>query len=330
MKAINIDVENIDFTKTVSHYGSIYGLSDNAMRNRFKQLGIYEKFAFVGKNKHVSVVKREIARGEYAKSPKMCPVCQATLPYESRTYRFCSLKCSAIWSNSHRSWVPTEEFRQQARVRTVKLQSVGKCLTPTKPRVECTCPVCEKNFQRLESSTKQFCSRKCADIGKDKSKMGGIRQKSGRGKSGWYKGVFCNSSWELAWVIYTLDHGETFTRNTIGFEYVFGGKTHRYYPDFLLNDGATYVEVKGYNTEQWKAKKEQFPYTLHIIGKEEIKSYIKYVVDKYGSDFIRLYEGNPHNEKKNVCLICGKPCKNKYCSRSCGGKAVGRNDFSTV
>ncbi|MEI7942893.1 MAG: hypothetical protein WCH76_06985 [Candidatus Riflemargulisbacteria bacterium] len=44
-------------------------------------------------------------------------------------------------------------------------------------------------------------------------KSGGYRRKSGRGKHGWYKGIWCDSSWELAWVMYHLDHGIPFERN---------------------------------------------------------------------------------------------------------------------
>ena len=39
---------------------------------------------------------------------------------------------------------------------------------------------------------------------------GGKRHGSGRGKKGWYKGYYCDSTWELAWVIYQLDHGVKF------------------------------------------------------------------------------------------------------------------------
>jgi len=38
------------------------------------------------------------------------------------------------------------------------------------------------------------------------SGKGGKRIGSGRGKSGWYKGYWCDSSWELAYVIYNIDH----------------------------------------------------------------------------------------------------------------------------
>lgn len=117
---------------------------------------------------------------------------------------------------------------------------------------------------------------------------GGYRKGSGRGKKGWYKGYFCDSSWELAYVIYNLDHGIKFERNKEKFKYIFEGKEYSYLPDFIV-DGK-YVEVKGYWTKQWQAKLDQFPRELSIIGKEEIKTYLEYVENKYGRDFIKLYE----------------------------------------
>ncbi len=122
--------------------------------------------------------------------------------------------------------------------------------------------------------------------------FGGIRKGSGRGKHGWYKGIWCDSSWELAWVIYNFEHGIFFKRYVGFFEYSFNGKTHKYYPDFILENGVI-VEIKGIeSSECWKAKLEQFPKdkTLQIIGKNEIKKYLDYVIAKYGKNFISLYE----------------------------------------
>ena len=92
----------------------------------------------------------------------------------------------------------------------------------------------------------------------------------------------------MAWVVYSLDHGIKFERNTQGFEYEFEGKKHKYYPDFKLENG-TYVEVKGYDSPQWEAKKQQFNHSLKIVDKEGINQYIKYVTEKYGENFVRLY-----------------------------------------
>ena len=113
--------------------------------------------------------------------------------------------------------------------------------------------------------------------------LGGLRSGSGRGKKGWYKGYYCDSTWELAYVIYNLEHGIPFSRNTKSFDYVFNGENKKYYPDFLLETGE-YVEVKGYYTKQFSAKVSQFPkeFSLLIYDKSGIKPYLDYVVDKYG------------------------------------------------
>jgi len=49
--------------------------------------------------------------------------------------------------------------------------------------------------------------------------------------------------------MYALDAGTKFKRNTTGFDYEFGGKRLKYYPDFELDD-VDYLEIKGYNSPQ--------------------------------------------------------------------------------
>lgn len=67
-------------------------------------------------------------------------------------------------------------------------------------------------------------------------KLGGYHKHGGRGIRGWYKGYWCDSSWELAFVIYNLEHNIKFERNTTGYEYVYDGITRKYFPDFYMND----------------------------------------------------------------------------------------------
>jgi len=130
--------------------------------------------------------------------------------------------------------------------------------------------------------------KKLSKIAKAKG-LGGYVQGSGRGKKGWYKGYFCDSSWELAFVIYCIDHDIQFIRNTGKFPYTFNGKIKNYIPDFIMPDGS-YVEVKGYYTKEVDAKITQFPHVLKVISKNEIKEYIEYVVKTYGKNYISLYE----------------------------------------
>ena len=173
-----------------------------------------------------------------------------------------------------------------------------------------------------------------------------MRSGSGRGKKGWYKGYYCDSTWELAYVIYNLEHGIPFSRNTKSFDYVFNGENKKYYPDFLLETGE-YVEVKGYYTKQFAAKLEQFPKELSLIiyDKIGIKPYLDYVINKYGKDYYTLYEDckiKPKEPKPKIvrptekkrkkrirkkverfCLMCGSQLysdQRQFCSRDCHNK----------
>ena len=58
--------------------------------------------------------------------------------------------------------------------------------------------------------------------------------------------------------------------------------------DFFVVDGLV-TEIKGYTTLQWEAKSASNP-DVNVIFEKDIQPYLKYVIDKYGKDFIRLYE----------------------------------------
>ena len=119
--------------------------------------------------------------------------------------------------------------------------------------------------------------------------IGGYRQGSGRGKQGWYKGFWCDSSWELAFVIYCLDNDIAIERNKRKFAYTYEGKRRHYIPDFKYPGGA-YVEVKGYMNDIAKAKISQFKDELVVLGKDEMQPILEYVLSNYGVNFIELYE----------------------------------------
>ena len=93
----------------------------------------------------------------------------------------------------------------------------------------------------------------------------------------------------MAWVVYQLEHGRNFKRNTVGFSYEFGGKKMKFYPDFILENG-DYVEVKGYTDDKVRAKFAYFPHKLQVVDKNGIKPFIQYAIKKYGKDYVKLYE----------------------------------------
>jgi hypothetical protein len=119
-------------------------------------------------------------------------------------------------------------------------------------------------------------------------KLGGYKHGSGRGKKGWYKGYFCDSSWELAYVIYCLDHNKSITRNLERRTYTWNNKQKIYIPDFIV-DGQL-IEIKGYKTKEWEAKLENNK-DVKVLYENDLKDIFNYVIKKYGKKYIELYEG---------------------------------------
>jgi hypothetical protein len=118
-------------------------------------------------------------------------------------------------------------------------------------------------------------------------RLGGYIRGSGRGKKGWYKGFFCDSSWELAYVVYCLEHDILIVRNKEKRQYTWEGETKNYIPDFIVDGVMT--EVKGFKTDQWLAKLEANP-DVRVLYEKDLRPILKYVKNKYGKDFTSLYE----------------------------------------
>lgn len=194
--------------------------------------------------------------------------------------RFCSLKCakSRNFSKEDRDKL-SEKLKNDPRCSSILM---GRDLK-RKVFIDNECECCGLIFQMNINAPKKFCSDKCR-----LSMAGGMRENTAsfRGKSGWYKGYWCDSSWELAFVIYHLDHKIPFVRNKEGFEYEFEGKKHRYYPDFIYEDG-TYIEIKGQMSEKDKVKILGFPNTLLVLRKEEMSNML-YYSNRFYKKFVNL------------------------------------------
>lgn len=168
------------------------------------------------------------------------------------------------------------------------------------------CQGCGVEFQKKKWDSKRYHSVKCghahryrfvsdeakkawSEVGKAAAKRNGSGYKpgSGRGKSGWFRGIWCDSSWELAFLIYHLDHQIKIKRNTDRFSYEYNGKSRYYVPDFRVAD--VLVEVKGYMTDLDYVKHSSCPEPLIVVGKDDIQKYLDYAKTKYGSNFIDLY-----------------------------------------
>ena len=181
-----------------------------------------------------------------------------------------------------------------------------------------TCKYCGKSFTMnddRDTGGRKYCSSECREKWrKEFANLGGCRKGSGRGKSGWYKGIYCSSTWELAYLIYCLDHNIPIKRCKEKRSYIYEGKLHNYYPDFITDRGI--IEIKGYSTHQWLAKQEQNPDVITLY-KSDIQPYLKYVHDNYTNDIVSLYDNEKpmkpigkhawiHNDIKNMYIKSNK------------------------
>ena len=196
--------------------------------------------------------------------------------------------------------------------------------------------MCLKEFFVTKSGDKKiYCSKKCYlddhVLQFRKKTPGGQRKGSGRSKSGHYKGFYCASTYELAWVIYNLDHAVEFMR--------FPGFLEKdgltYYPDFLIEK--TIIEIKGYewcNTVNKKTElAEFFGYTVLLLKKEDLKKEFEWVKTHYQykelyelyDDYAPLYELECSNCKSKFTRNKKPKTNVVYCRRICAGKG---NDSS--
>ena len=153
------------------------------------------------------------------------------------------------------------------------------------------CEQCGSEIDLNLRKRSKFCCDACKDIhwrnslSKSlKGKTGGYRVLSGdkKHKSGKYNGIYFDSSWELAFYIYHIDHNMNISRCKEIRYYVLNDKIRKYHPDFVTDDGI--IEIKGYITNNTKEKIEQNPDIL-VLYKKDMELYLNYMINKYGKTF---------------------------------------------
>lgn len=243
----------------------------------------------------------------------------------SKNNKFCSKSCAATFNNRIRQQIgwkhsSVTKLNISNKIKSLSIKPPGKLVVPN---ISKNCVECGTTFQVSCKSKKKYCSRSCS-----LKNAGGYRDGSGKSKTGYYKGIYCGSTYELCWVIYQLDHNIPFVR--------FPGRLEhdgiRYYPDFLLDDNITIIEIKGYEAQYTvdlkTAVAEYFGYVVKVLRGDDLQSVFEYVKSTYHTNkYYTLYDDyTPKYEY--TCSNCGilftrdtkSNTENVFCSRTCNGK----------
>lgn len=279
--------------KTFTNPQSFNGHKSKCKLHQERKCGSLDLFYANQKAVFNKITKTSREKAEKQKQQKLsqwvseqhtCEKCGKVMTEKFASGRFCSRSCA----NSR-------NFSQEA----IKKKSAANLIHEIK-----YCSVCGKKLQYNNSTG--MCQQ-CM-IGRfhhsDKTKkilssvlsknpnVGGHKYNSGRGKQGWYKGIHCQSTYELVFVIYCLDHSMPIKRYTGYYLYDYKGKIHKYYPDFIVDD--VLYEIKGYWTEQVEAKvnsvKDRQIKVLYKQDLDDAFSYIKSVYNKTYKDVDSLYD----------------------------------------
>lgn len=165
------------------------------------------------------------------------------------------------------------------------------------------CPICGNiiPYEKKKFKTcSQECSKKlCSQTLKKKGvySIGGYVPFSCRSHHGYYKGIYCDSTFELAYLIYCLDHNIDIKRCNEVFEYEYEGKKHHYHPDFIVN--GEIIEIKNYYREINDIKLNAVNKPIKILYYDDLIPIFDYVAKTYDkkynchkNNFYELYEEN--------------------------------------
>jgi hypothetical protein len=160
---------------------------------------------------------------------------------------------------------------------------------------------------------------------KQPKQQGGFREGSGRSKSGYYKGIFCHSTYELVFLIYCLDNNIDCKR----FQGYLTDGNIKYFPDFIVDK--TIYEIKGYDYDNKTEAKAEIArncgYDIKVLFKVDLKEQFDYVKEKYNTRiFYDLYD----NHKPKFSYTCSNcsgefdkevalKTSEKFCSQRCAG-----------
>lgn len=266
--------------------------------------------SFTDKQRAKSERLSSTKHNEYYVSPHTCKECTEVLSYEMRKNKFCSHSCANSFTNRLRTRSDESKRKTSISLKKFNEENPGhrddRVYKKRGRKKTVQCKVCGAVHFKIHRKT---CNDECRSILAQQNAL--KQEKHGGGKKGKYRGYHCDSSYELAFLVYHLDHDIPIKRCDEFLSYTINGVTKKYLPDFVVY-GVIY-EIKGFMSETAKKKLEDNPHVV-LIDKNKIIPYINYVKNRYNiNDVTLLYE----QRKCKRCKTEVVSHTEVYCSQEC-------------
>ena len=200
--------------------------------------------------------------------------------------------------NKLKEYEELQQRRKKKRELTKKLHNSSNFHNDNKEYVCC----CGKKFNSIQSfrGHKSHCIEHHKIINKPVIRYQNLSQETkdkirhygkgeyGRGYYGWKYGIFCQSRYELAYVIYNKEHNIPIERNKKFWLYTYNNVIKRYYPDFIVN--GKLIEIKGMKSEVVNIKLKSVNEPIEILYGKDLKYCFDYCKEKYGLKITELQQ----------------------------------------
>lgn len=291
MKYINnshLKSHNLTPTEFKAQYPNVESIAEDS-RSRLSNNGGFGAEA----NKIACLKKTREKQISYLTNPKKCLKCSSIIPYDKRENKFCSHSCSASITNTVRKVEYSEEAKQKLKelAKNMAGRNKGSYIKRNNPTIHTNiCIICNSSFS---TTYRNKIKKTCTSICKKKwHSLNNTRQNKTFGKCGYYNGIYCGSSWELAFLIYNIDLGKDIRRCDLTFDYFMNEQERIYFPDFLMEEKI--YEIKGRELDDVAFKTQAVidaGYQIELIRKKEITPIIKFLKEKYKvRDLTELYD----------------------------------------
>jgi predicted nucleic acid-binding Zn ribbon protein len=246
---------------------------------------------------------------------KKCPKCSTP---HTRNGAFCSISCAN--SRGPR----TEDFKQKVRKKlcgAIRSEDTIQKIKQSRRKSDPSWGIYTPNYcivcnTQISNQKRKTCSNICRNESIRRSAL--KQERHGGGHKGRYKGISCDSTYELAFLVWHLDHNIPIERSNNVYQYIYNGNNRFYIPDFVVNGQE--IEIKGFMSNRAKAKLDQNPQVL-LIDRHGIVPFINYVKSTYKiKDLRQLYDGvDYYNTSCNYCnqMFIKKYKHQRFCNRSC-------------